>query len=120
MTNLGYKTQPMKVGAPLPPEMAAIEEPLPMDIASELRRAKVELMYAIARHRQAWSAMRAYHQTQTIKAERGGVIAFLDSDPTWKVKTGDVTWWRGEMQAQAATVQTLTLMIEQAAKRRTH
>lgn len=110
--NLGYKTRPLDVGAPLPEQMEAIVAPLPGMIVAELARAQVELMHAIARHRQAWHKMRAYKKQQDARQEREwGFEAYLDSDPQWKVRTGDVAWWRGEMQAQAAAVTALMDML---------
>lgn len=108
---LGYRTNPRRVGAPLPEEMLDISMPHPMAIGNELVRAQVELMYAIARHRQAWSAMRKYKLEQDARARDTAFENFLDSDPKWKIKTGDVAWWRGEMNAQAATVTALMGML---------
>lgn len=110
---LGYRTYPGRVGAPLPEEMSGIDEPTPMAILAELRRAKVELMYAIARHRQAWSHMRKVKLEREADALKKGVPAYLDNDVFWKIATADVSWWRGEMQAQAATVTALMAMAEQ-------
>lgn len=110
---LGYQTQPLRVGAPLPEDMLDIQaaDPEPPDIQAELLRARVELMYALAKHRKCWARMRAYHQDQERQADSKGVQAYLDSDATWKVITGDVRWWREEMQAQATAVQALTVML---------
>ena len=110
---LGYSTKPTKVGAPLPVEMAEIEEPGPGPILAELTRAKVELMYAIARHRKAWSRMRLIKREREADAAKKGVPAYLDNDTLWKIATGDVSWWRDEMTAQATTVAALTTMAEQ-------
>lgn len=107
--DLGYRTNPMRVGAPLPEEMDAIRRPDPVMVGAELARAQVELMYAVARHRKAWSAMREYRRLQQ---ERQGPRAYLDSDPIWRIRTGDVQWWRDEMLAQAATITALTTMVE--------
>lgn len=107
---LGYTTNPMRVGAPLPTDMMAIAPPQPGAVMAELVRAEVELMYALARHRQAWNAMRKYKEIQDARAIDQRFENFLDSDPTWKIKTGDVAWWRGEVNAQAAAVLALAKM----------
>jgi hypothetical protein len=106
--NLGYTTHPERVGAPLPAEMAVIEEPDPEMVRREIARCKVELMYAIARHRQAWAKMRMHAgKVEAEHVSKGLPRAFLDSDPEWGIIVGDVRWWREEMNAQATTLQAL-------------
>lgn len=104
---LGYRTHPHRIGAPLPVEMHGIEQamPAPGAIIAELTRAQVELMYAIARHRQAWTRMRRVREDREQKG-----LTFLDSDREWKVATSDVAWWRDEMTAQATTIKALVEM----------
>jgi hypothetical protein len=112
----GAPTKPLVVGAPLDPDRTGRDVPAvdASDVLDELHRAEYELLYALARHRKAWSAMRAYAREQELRqANRGQPQAFLDSDPIWKVKTGDVSWWRGEVAAQAAAVTALKSMLPQ-------
>lgn len=107
----GYKTQPLKVGAPLPGSLTAL--PLPPtqeEIENELDRAEVELMYAAARHRQAWALMRKRQKEREEAADVPGALAALESDPIWKKRTSDVTWWRGEVDMQASLVLALGQM----------
>lgn len=92
-----------------------IQPVVAVDVRAELLRAEHELLYALARHRKAWASMREYSQLQDAKAQRRQEPqAYLDSDPIWKVKTGDVTWWRGEVAAQAAAVTALKSMLPSA------
>jgi hypothetical protein len=83
------------------------------DIQAELIRAEVELLYAIAKHRKAWKAMRARADERAMIEASGapGRLASLEADHIWKLRTGDVTWWRGEMTAQATAVTALKAML---------
>lgn len=103
------KTAPLKAGAPLPDDEPIIAPTL-LDVRAEITRAQVELMYAIAMHRKAWSRMRAIRQDRDARADQKGIPVYLDNDPNWKVATGDVAWWRGEMQAQAAAISALQVI----------
>lgn len=71
------------------------------DIQDELDRAAYELLFAAARHRKAWKVARQLRDR--IKMEGG----WPDGDATYTKATGDVRWWREEMSAQAAAVQAL-------------
>lgn len=108
------ETHPERLGAPLTGDEVP---PTVGEVTAEIVRCEIELMYAIARHRKAWSAMRRHREDASRKADSAGMQAYLDSDPIWKVKTGDVTWWRGEMQAQAAALQALLAMRGRRAQR---
>lgn len=111
MSRAGYETNPLRVGAPLPEGLAELALPSESEIRAELTRAEVELMHAIAQHRKAWSAMRRRAKEREELAGRPGRLAYLESDSLWKTRTGAVSWWCGEMQAQAALVQTLQAML---------
>jgi hypothetical protein len=108
------KTNPQALGAPLDPEAyrGDLYDNLPTSeaVSAELARAQIELMYAIARHRQAWSAMRKHKET----AEARSVWA--DGYTPYKVAVSDVRWWREEMTAQATTVTALRSMLMPRAK----
>lgn len=108
----GHPTRPLTPGAPLP-EGYLLAPLHPGDIRQELHRAETELMYALARHRKAWAAMRAHANDRAEKANSGipGKLAALDADPVWKHRTGDVSWWRDEITAQATAVTALRQML---------
>ncbi len=109
----GYETSPLRVGAPLPDTLPALPiGPTLEEIEAEMERGQVELMYAIARHRQAWAAMRKRAEQREKLAGQPGKLSHLDSDAIWKKRTGDVGWWRGEMEAQATTFLALDRMRE--------
>ena len=76
--------------------------PTDQQVSDELDRATVELMYAIARHRKAWSTMRAHKQEAEARA------VWAEGYNPYKLAVADVRWWREEMAAQAATVSALT------------
>lgn len=107
----GYETHPERNGAPLP-ENGHMIPPTLNELCSELRRAEIELMYAIAKHRKGWQAMRRRQKERELLADRPGMLSYLDTDEIWKVATGDVNWWRSEMTAQATTITALTKIIE--------
>jgi hypothetical protein len=95
----------LQVGAPLPDELSVLPPgPLLREIDQEIERAEVELMYAIARHRKAWAAMRRRAEERERLAGQPGMLSHLDSDAIWKKRTGDVGWWRGEMDCQATAL----------------
>lgn len=108
----GYPTQPLKVGAPLPPETRTIIQAQTIDIQQELTRAEVELLYATSRHRKAWKAMKARLIEREELIDRPGGLAAIDSDPIWHTRTSDVAWWRDEMTAQATTILALKAILE--------
>jgi len=109
-THPGKPTRPLLAGAPLPPKTDL--EIDPQDIGDELARAETELLYALARHRKAWQSMARHLNERAELAGRPGALAAIDSDPTWKHKTGDVAWWRDEVTCQATAVTALTGMLE--------
>jgi hypothetical protein len=100
---------PMRVSAPLDLE-TPIDWTDPQVIRAELIRAQVELIHAIGKHRAAWAKM----SRMKASAELRGNAYFMDNDRAWKIATGDVTWWRGEVNARAnsimALIQLATLM----------
>lgn len=111
----GYETNPRRVGAPLPDDLTALPVPPPLDdVHAELDRAEVELMYAIARHRKAWSAMRKWQVHRAAMAEHPGMLAALESDQVWGKRVGDVKWWREEVEMRS----TALLALEQMRARR--
>jgi hypothetical protein len=75
-------------------------------------RCEVELLYAIAQHRKAWTAMRRRAEERDALVDKPGGLAAIEADPIWKKRTGDVSWWRDEMTAQATTRQALAAMKE--------
>lgn len=114
----GYETSPGRVGAPLPTELTALPvSPSLAEIHAEMDRCEVELMYAIARHRKAWSAMRRRAEYRDEQLGKPGGLAAIDSDAHWKKATGDVTWWRGEMEARSAVYLALQAMVNQPFRR---
>jgi hypothetical protein len=107
-------THPLRVGAPLPPSTQRLPSLSLQDIDEELYRAEVELLYATAKHRKCWAAMRRHADHRAELAERpyAGGLASLEADSVWKKRTGDVAWWRDEMAAQATTILALRSMRE--------
>jgi hypothetical protein len=106
-------TNPSRPGAPLPEDMVKLPTVQPGDVMAELARAEVELLYAVGRHRKAWAAMRAHQDYRAQKEAEGtpGSLYALDSDPYWKKRTGDVSWWRDEVTCQATAVLALRDML---------
>lgn len=113
------ETKPLRPGAPLDPadydpncDIRAFA-PRVTEIQEELARAQVELMHAIARHRKAWQAMARFKRDHFARGWDDKSVAqhALDNSPLWKLRTGDVVWWRGEIQAQAAAVTALRGML---------
>jgi hypothetical protein len=104
------RTKPLELGAPLSPEdyPGSIEHHLPteQDACAELKRAKVELMYAIAKHRKAWSAMRKHKFVAESRA------VWAEGYNPYKLAVADVRWWREEMNAQAAVVTALIHLLQ--------
>lgn len=100
-------TNPLRPGAPLPPETETIEDPKLNDIQAEIKRAGVELMYATMMHRKAWANMRAVDNDLKEDARRRGVPVYLDGEQKYKLASGNVTWWRGELNATAAAYMAL-------------
>lgn len=101
-------TKPLELGAPLPEDdyrgNIALHLPSEDDIRNELLRCRVELMYAIARHRKAWSKMRKHKQVADLKS------VWAESYTPYKEAVSDVRWWREEMTSQAATLTALQAM----------
>lgn len=105
----GHPTKPLVLGAPLPSGAGSKVDA--QDVADELRRAEIELLYAISQHRKAWKVMRRRAELRNEQSGKIGMLSTLESDPHWKKATGDVDWWRGEMTAQATTVLALQQML---------
>lgn len=103
------KTKPLELGAPLSEADYSGDywdhKPKVGDVTAELIRAQIELIHAVAKHRQAWSRMRKNKN----EAEERSIWA--ESYPPYKIAVADVRWWREEMTAQAATVTALTAML---------
>jgi hypothetical protein len=105
VTERGYTTNPLKVGAPLPESLVSLPgAPTLREIEMEMIRAEAELMYALARRRKAWSAMRRRAEEREILADKPGALTHLDSDHIWKKRVGDVGWWRDEVQTHSAAL----------------
>lgn len=108
----GSPTHPLRTGAPLPDDkMMSIERVDPQDVTEEMARARVELLYALARHRKAWSAFDSYAASRDAKEGKPGALASIDSDPTWSQRTNDVKWWRDEITCQANAILALQTMV---------
>jgi hypothetical protein len=102
----------MVPGAPLPDSMYKLPLIDKRDIEEELLRAEIELMYALSRHRKAWRVMRQRAEHRATLADHVGMLSTLESDPHWKKATGDVSWWRDEVTAQATAILALRGMRE--------
>lgn len=113
MTDIDYplSTNPLRIGAPLPTDLIELRRPANGHIRAEILRCEVELMHAIAKHRKAWSLMRKWSAHREEAANTPGQLAALESDPVWKKRVGDVTWWRDEMNARAAALLALQAML---------
>lgn len=94
------RTNPNAVSAPLPPD-TKLYWPVEATIRAEILRAVSELLWATHRHRVAWTKMERLKK----EAEANGNSWFMDNQRTWKIATGDVTWWRGEVSARSNTIQ---------------
>lgn len=101
-------THPERLGAPLNGDE---RPPTIPEVRAEYERCKIELMYAIAQHRKAWGVMRRRAEYRDTLVDRVGMLSTLESDPHWKKATGDVSWWRGEMDAQANVMLALRSML---------
>ena len=106
-------TKPLTIGAPLPYTLEQVFVQRE-DLIDELRRAECELVYAIARHRKAWQAMRIRAEERDEIAHSGkvGMLPDLESDAIWKKRTGDVKWWAAEMTAQSTAVLALKALLD--------
>lgn len=98
---------PTARSAPLPPH-TPVEWAESSTLWAELQRAQVELLHAIKRHRLAWAKM----ERLKAEAEGRGNAYFMDNDRPWKLATGDVTWWRGEVNARSNSVLALTKLLD--------
>lgn len=96
------RTNPLVASAPLPPA-TQVRFPSTDNVVDEIRRAATELMYALQRQRTAWEKM------ARVKAELDarGLAHFPDNERGWKLATGDVTWWRGEVNARSNALSAL-------------
>lgn len=115
MTNLhpAAPTQPLSIGAPLPKELTTLHVDHE-DLVDELRRAEIELIYALARHRKAWAAMRARQEERALLELKGvaGMLSDLASDTVWAKRTSDVKWWCAEVTAQSTAVLALKALLD--------
>lgn len=111
-------TDPLANSAPLPEDWP-IRVPEPHEIVKEIKRASAELMWALHRQRQAWAKM------ARVKAELGARnIDYVDNERPWKLATGDVSWWRGEVSSRSNALSSLlalaaALNVQLPGRRRT-
>ncbi len=99
-------TNPLTPSAPMSPANE-LHVPSAPEVRGELVRAEAELMYAIRRHRRAWTAMADFKQEHRLAGRE-----YSENDPRWKKRTSDVSWWCAEMAAQAGVVTALIQMDE--------
>jgi hypothetical protein len=97
-----YMTNPMRTSAPLPDGME-VKYADPVRVRAEIARASTELMWALDRQRQAWDQMAA----MKAEADGRGSSWFMDNSRPWKLATGEVTWWRGEVNSRANALSSL-------------
>lgn len=100
------RTDPRITSAPLPSGMN-VGWPDGVIVQQEIRRAGTELLWALHRQRTAWAKME-----QVKKELTGRNIDFIDNERAWKLATGDVTWWRGEVSSRSNA---LTALLSLAA-----
>lgn len=90
------RTHPLHRSAPLPVGMV-VSMPHPELLLDEIKRASTELMWATHRHRKAWARMARLKEIADLK----GTSWYMDNEREWKIATGDVTWWRGEISSRS-------------------
>ncbi len=95
-------TLPTNTGAPLPPDWP-IRLPTRTELIGEIERASAELRWALHRQRTTWAHM------ARVRAEFQGKGNgfFYENHRVWKLATGDVTWWRGEVSSRANALSAL-------------
>lgn len=96
------RTDPTSPSAPLPPQ-TTIETPSASTLVEEIKRASTELLWALHRQRTSWARM------AKVKAEleAKGLAYFPEAEREWKLATGDVTWWRGEVSSRSNALSAL-------------
>lgn len=92
---------PLRVSPPLP-DGWQLKQPSPELVRAEIIRAVNELMWALHRQRTTWAIMEARKAAYTLRGEE-----FIDNERPWKLATGDVQWWRGEVSSRANTLSAL-------------
>lgn len=96
------RTDPRARSAPLP-RGTMVGLPEPSALLAEIERASTELMWGLHRQRQVWAKMEALR----IEAEDKGNAWFMDNERPWKLATGDVAWWRGEVSSRSNALSSL-------------
>lgn len=82
------------------PSLAAVE--------NEIVKLTAELRNALTKHRRAWARMGLLKD----QARDAGNAWYMDNQRAWKLATGDVTWWRGEVSAAANAMTAMFGLIE--------
>lgn len=100
MTDRLRITDPSRVSAPLPDGWPIHLPDNPIDehnLIADIERAYSELRFALHRQRTTWA-----HMARLREKYRGmGNAYFYENERAWKLATGDVTWWRGEVNARS-------------------
>src|ERR1044072_9443203 len=92
----------MDVSAPLP-ENFMLRLPSREELLKEIIRTSSELRWALHKQRATWAHMA---HTPAEYRERGNLY-FYENDRHWKLATGDVSWWRGEVSSRANALSAL-------------
>jgi hypothetical protein len=100
-------TDPSRVSAPLPDDFP-IDIPNEHDLVAEITRAYAELRWALHRQRTTWAHMAKVREEYKEK----GNAYFYENERRWKLATGDVQWWRGEVNSRSNA---LTALLSLAA-----
>lgn len=97
----------MRNSAPLPDDWD-IKLPQPGLLHADIVRAATELRWALHRQRAAWRHMaRLKSMYDTTNVE------FIDNERSWKLATGEVSWWRGEVTSRATALTAMLNLAEQ-------
>lgn len=97
------RTNPLIPSAPLPTAIDDVELPTVALLVTEIKRASTELMWALHKQRLAWKRMSEVKEELAAK----GLAYYPDNEREWKLATGDVTWWRGEVNSRANALDAL-------------
>jgi hypothetical protein len=95
-------TDPSRVSAPLPAGFP-IGLPNEHDLVADIERAASELRWALHRQRHTWAHMAKVREEYK---DRGNAF-FYENERRWKLATGDVTWWRGEVSSRSNALSAL-------------
>lgn len=95
------RTDPRNRTAPLP-EGTEIAIPTMAETDGEIARAATELVWALHKHRAAWTKMEALKASYDARGQE-----FKDNERAWKLAVGDVQWWRGEVNCRSNSMQAL-------------